>query len=160
MYMTHTDIIIEIPKHTKVKYEFDKEKNRLRIDRILNIPFVYPTHYGYIPDTLAEDGDCLDVLLLCDYDLLPGCIISAKVIGVLHMEDEKGIDHKIIAIPNEDIDKSSKDINSLTDVNSSLLNEIEYFFKHYKDLEKNKWSKVIGFGNFVEANEIILNSKV
>lgn len=148
-----TDIIIEIPYNSNIKYEFDHEQNRLRVDRIINTPMVYPTHYGYIPNTHAEDGDQLDVLLISEHPFIPGCIIETKVIGVLRMEDEKGIDHKIIT-------SICEKVNSLEDLNSETLNKIKYFFEHYKDLEKNKWSKVHSFGDKNEAIEIINSSKI
>jgi inorganic pyrophosphatase len=151
------DIIIEIPKNTNIKYEFDQQTQRLRVDRILNIPMVYPGHYGYMPSTLADDNDCLDVLLVSDQNFTPGSIISGKVIGVLLMEDEKGLDHKIICVPSDDVDKHSKQINSLSDIDCS---QIEYFFGHYKDLETKKWAKCIGWKGISEAIEIINKSLV
>ena len=154
------EAVIEIPKDTNVKYEFDYDFELLRVDRILNVPFVYPSHYGYIPKTLAEDGDCLDVLIISDFNLIPGCIIKGKVIGVLLMEDEKGIDHKIICVPADDVDKKSTTTQSLDDINSSHLKKIEYFFEHYKDLEKDKWVKVIRWGTIQEAQDIITKSQL
>lgn len=148
-----TDIIIEIPYNSNIKYEFDHDQNRLRVDRIINTPMVYPTHYGYIPNTIAEDQDELDVLLVSSHPFIPGCIIETKVIGVLLMEDEKGLDHKIITTISENV-------NTLEDLDEITLNKIKYFFEHYKDLEKNKWSKVLRFGDENEANEIINSSKI
>jgi len=154
----NVDVIIEIPKNTNIKYEYDYKHNKLRVDRIVNIPFVYPGHYGYIPNTLAEDGDCLDAVVLSDCFFLPGCIINTKVIGVLSMEDEQGIDHKIICVPNEKVEKKSKAINGLSDIDSNYLKQIEYFFAHYKDLEENKWSKIFGWNDINEASKIIKKS--
>jgi inorganic pyrophosphatase len=157
--MTEIDVIIEIPKNTNIKYEFDHEKELLRVDRIINTPFVYPVHYGYLNNTLAEDGDNLDVLLLSDHSFMPGCIISCKVIGVLLMEDEKGLDHKIVTVPSDKIDKQSKGINNLSDINENYLEQIEYFFAHYKDLEKGKWSKVHGYTDVNNALDIVCKSQ-
>ena len=148
-----TDIIIEIPYNSNIKYEFDHVENRLRVDRIINTPMVYPTHYGYIKNTIAEDNDELDALLVSEHPFIPGCIIETKVIGVLLMEDEKGLDHKIITTISEKV-------NTLKDLDEITLNKIKYFFEHYKDLEKNKWSKVLRFGDENEANEIINSSKI
>ena len=148
-----TDIIIEIPYNSNIKYEFDHVENRLRVDRIINTPMVYPTHYGYIKNTIAEDNDELDALLVSEHPFMPGCIIETKVIGVLLMEDEKGLDHKIITTISEKV-------NTLKDLDEITLNKIKYFFEHYKDLEKNKWSKVLRFGDENEANEIINSSKI
>ena len=148
------DVVVEIPRNTNIKYEWDFENNRLRVDRIINCPFSYPDHYGYVPGTKAEDGDCLDVVLVSELDLIPGCIIQSKIIGILFMEDEKGLDHKIIAVPNDSVDKKSKNINKLSDIDSLHLNKIKYFFNHYKDLEEGKWSKVMSWGDIDEAINI------
>lgn len=156
--MKIVDIIVEIPKNSNVKYEYDKDLEKMRVDRIINGPFSYPTHYGFIPETLAEDGDCLDALIISDQYFIPGCIVQSKVIGVLMMEDEKGIDHKIVTVVN--VDKSYDIINELSDIHSSQIKKIEYFFSHYKDLEKDKWSKIIGWGNINEAIEIVEKSKL
>ena len=151
------DIVIEIPKNTNIKYEFDEKSQRLRVDRILNIPMVYPGHYGYMPNTLADDQDALDVLLVSDFNFIPGSIIRGKVIGVLLMEDEKGLDHKIICVPSDNVDKHSKNANSLADIDCS---QIEYFFAHYKDLETNKWAKCLGWKGIEDAVNIIQKSLI
>ena len=109
--MNHIDALIEIPFNSFIKYEFDKENNIMRCDRILNTSMIYPGNYGYIPNTLAKDGDELDVLVLSNFPLHPGTVIESKIIGVLMMEDEKGIDEKIIAVPSQNIDPDSKYIN-------------------------------------------------
>jgi len=151
----NVDIVIEIPKNTNIKYEWDVESSRLRVDRIISGPFSYPTHYGYIPGTKAEDGDCLDAIIVSDLDFIPGCVIECKIIGVLKMEDEKGLDHKIITVPT--MVKENQSFENLSEV---YLKKIEYFFEHYKDLEENKWSKVIGWENADEAELIYNKSKI
>ena len=131
--------VIEIPYQTCVKYEYDENYEKLRCDRILNTSMLYPGNYGYIPNTLGGDGDPLDILVLCDYQLYPGTIIECKVIGVLLMEDEKGIDEKIISVPSESVD----------------LNKIKHFFEYYKMNDKNKWCKVDDFKSKEHAIKLI-----
>ena len=119
----------------------------MRCDRILNTSMLYPGNYGYIPNTLAKDGDALDILVVCDYPLYPGTVVSTKVVGVLMMEDEKGIDEKIIAVPAENVDPNSKYINHIKDIKTGTLRKIKHFFEHYKDNEDDKWCKVSGFND-------------
>ncbi len=151
-------MIIEIPYNSFIKYEFDKEKNQLRCDRILHTAMAYPGNYGYFPNTLSGDGDPLDVLLICDYALHPGTIIKVKIIGVLLTEDEKGQDEKILAVPVTEIDPSYKKINTITDIPLHQLTKIKHFFSHYKDTEKNKWVKVKGFKDKTKAEAIYKES--
>ena len=136
------DVIIEIPYNTFIKYEFDEEVGKMRCDRILNTAMLYPGNYGYIPDTLAGDGDALDILLVCDYAIYPGIIVKAKIIGVLIMEDEKGIDEKIIVVPSKEVDINYADINEMKDLPKATISKIKHFFQHYKDNETEKWCKV------------------
>ena len=148
------DVIIEIPLNTFIKYEFDTVANKIRCDRILNTSMVYPGNYGYIPDTLAGDGDPLDALILCDYALLPCSIIKCKIIGVLITRDEKGQDEKIILVPDNSVDKNYENIHTIDDISLSLLKKIEHFFRHYKDNEPNKFVIVDNFKNRDIALEI------
>lgn len=136
------DAFIEIPTGSQNKYEFDKELGVFRLDRVLYSPMHYPTEYGYLENTLAEDGDPLDILVLTSFPTFPGCVISSRVIGVLLMSDDKGPDEKLLAVPVDDprFDK----VNSLEDVSPHLLKEIEHFFQVYKDLE-NKETKIQGW---------------
>ena len=157
--MDNLDIIVEIPYNSFVKYEFDYSKGYMRCDRVLNTSMTYPGNYGFIPETLAGDGDPLDVIMICDYQLFPGSIVSAKVIGVLLTEDEKGQDEKIIVVPSSSVDFNFDHINQLSDLPASYSKKIEHFFKHYKDNEKNKWVKVNGFQGKNEAISIIMESK-
>jgi inorganic pyrophosphatase len=138
---------IEIPMGSKVKYEFNKEFNAIVVDRILHSSVVYPTAYGYIPRTLCDDGDPLDVLVLhsAGVELFPGCIVIATPIAVLKMEDEKGEDDKIIAVPNDD--PRMEEVQSLELIPKHLLREIEEFFDTYKHLERGKTTRIVGWTN-------------
>ena len=136
------DAIIEIPLNSNIKYEYDEKYDKLRCDRIMNTSMIYPGNYGYIPNTLAGDGDPLDILVVCDYSINPGIIIECKIIGVLIMKDEKGLDEKIIAIPSNNVDINSEKINNLDDIQENLLSKIYHFFQHYKDNDKNKWTEI------------------
>ena len=133
------DAWIEIPKGSQNKYEHDKESHVIRLDRVLHSSVHYPTDYGYIPGTLAEDGDPLDILVLISVPTFPGCVVEARVLGALSMEDEKGEDTKILAAAVGD--PRLNELRSLDDVPAHTRREIEHFFATYKDLEK-KWSKV------------------
>ncbi|GBF11580.1 inorganic diphosphatase [Tepidibacillus infernus] len=136
------DAFIEIPTGSQNKYEFDKEKGVFRLDRVLYSPVHYPTEYGYLENTLALDGDPLDILVLTTFPTFPGCVISSRVIGVLIMSDDKGQDEKLLAVPADD--PRFKEVNTLNDVPSHILKEIEHFFKVYKDLE-NKITNIEGW---------------
>ena len=153
------DMIVEIPRNSNVKYEFDKDINMMRCDRIISTSMLYPGNYGYIPETLSGDGDPLDILLICDYPIYPGTIIKVKVIGVLLTTDEKGEDEKLIAVPENTVDKSSIYINSLDDLGNHILTKIKHFFSHYKDNEPNKWVQVGEFKDIKDTVEIIKNAK-
>lgn len=157
--MENIDCIVEITQNTKVKYEYDKKYNKIRCDRILNIPLIYPGNYGYIPNTLSLDNDPLDILIINTYDLIPNTIINSKIIGVLLTEDECGTDEKIIAVPCNIVDINSSNINDINDINENILNNIKYFFTHYKDNDKSKWVKVGEFKNKSEALKILALSK-
>jgi inorganic pyrophosphatase len=135
-------VVIEIPQGSNVKYEIDKENNVLFVDRFLHTSMVYPFNYGFIPQTLADDGDPLDVLVICESQVLPGSVIKAKPIGVLLMEDEAGKDEKIIAVPLPKIDPIEGNYNDVKDVPIALKNKIKHFFEYYKSLEPGKWVKV------------------
>jgi inorganic pyrophosphatase len=146
---------IEIPKGSRNKYEYDKNRGVIKFDRMLFSSVHYPTDYGFIPGTLAQDGDPLDALVLVWEPTFPGCIIDSKAIGVFKMEDEKGYDEKILCVPIND--PQWNHLKNLKDVPPHLLKEIEHFFKIYKDLE-NKPTKVYGWDNRDAAVEIIKQS--
>jgi inorganic pyrophosphatase len=136
------DAFIEIPTGSQNKYEFDKEKGVFRLDRVLYSPMHYPTEYGYLEGTLAEDGDPLDILVLTTFPTFPGCVITSRVIGVLLMSDDKGPDEKLLAVPVDD--PRFNEVKSLDDVAPHILKEIEHFLKVYKDLE-NKETNIVGW---------------
>lgn len=127
---------IEIPTGSQNKYEYDKENNRFMLDRVLFSPMHYPTEYGYIENTLAEDGDPLDILVLTTFPTFPGCVIESRVLGVLIMTDDKGKDEKLLAVPTQD--PRFANVHSLDDVAPHVLKEISHFFQVYKDLENKK----------------------
>jgi inorganic pyrophosphatase len=146
------DVLIEIPKGSRNKYEYDFQLKKIRYDRMLFSSMMYPADYGFIPETLALDGDPLDVLVLVTEPTFPGCVMEVKPIGVFHMADEKGPDEKIICVPVSDPIWNRH--NDLNEVNQHLVKEIEHFFQVYKDLE-NKKVDVGGWGDASEAREII-----
>ena len=136
-------VYIEIERLSNIKYEYDKSKKELVVDRILNEPFVYPYAYGFIPNTIADDQDELDVLIISDKEIKNDSYYEVCIIGTLVMEDEKGMDEKILAVFEEDYENMS-DINN---INNSIKDEIHYFFSNYKKNSPGKWSNVIGFIN-------------
>lgn len=141
-------VAIEIPaNHTPIKYEIDKDSDTLFVDRFLATPMFYPANYGYIPNTLADDGDPLDVLVITPYPVAAGSVIRARPIGVLNMTDEAGGDAKLVAVPHDKLTPLYKDIKEYTDLPPLLLDQIKHFFEHYKDLEKGKWVKVEGWAD-------------
>ena len=145
---------IEIGIGNTVKYEIDHHTNKIICDRFLYGPFAYPFNYGYIIDTLGGDGDPLDAVVLCKQSLQVGCYIKCKIIGALITSDEKGRDEKVLLVPVEKIDPSSKNINDFTDLDEHTIREIKYFFEHYKDMEENKHVVVDKFISCNEAVEI------
>lgn len=146
------DVLIEIPKGSRNKYEYDFQLKKMRFDRLLFSSMMYPADYGFIPETLALDGDPLDVLVLGTEPTFPNCVMEVKPIGVFHMADEKGNDEKIICVPVSDPIWNS--LNDLNDVNGHLIKEIEHFFQVYKDLEKKRVD-VGGWSNAEKAYEIV-----
>ncbi len=128
------DAFIEIPRGSQNKYEYDKEKGFFRLDRVLYSPMHYPTEYGYLDGTLANDGDPLDILVLTTFPTFPGCVIASRVVGVLMMSDDKGPDEKLLAVPVED--PRFNQVKRLADVPPHILDEIAHFFRVYKDLER------------------------
>ncbi len=153
------NVIIEIPANSDpVKYEVDKDTGALMVDRFMATAMFYPCNYGYIPNTLSEDGDPLDVLVPTPYPLINGAVIKCRPVGVLKMEDESGIDAKLIAVPVDKLSVIYRDVNEATDLPALLLQQIEHFFEHYKDLEKGKWVKVQGWANAAEAKAEIIKS--
>lgn len=150
-------VFIEIPQGSNIKYELDKETGVLFVDRFLHTSMVYPFNYGFIPQTLAEDGDPVDVLVLCESQnpVAPGAVIKAKPIGVLIMEDEAGQDEKIIAVPVEKIDPVEGVYKDVKELPQALKNKIRHFFEYYKTLEPGKWVKVKNWLGHKEAERMI-----
>lgn len=149
-------VIIEIPANSDpVKYEVDKATGALFVDRLMNTAMFYPCNYGYVPQTLSEDGDPVDVLVITPYPLISGCVVSCRPVGMLDMTDESGKDAKIIAVPH---DKMYDTIQDIDDVSDFLKGQLSHFFEHYKDLEKNKWVKVDAWENKTAAQREIIAS--
>ncbi|KXV73748.1 inorganic pyrophosphatase, partial [Gluconobacter japonicus] len=139
------NVVIEIPQGSQVKYEVDKESGAIFVDRFLFTPMAYPAAYGFIPGTLAADGDPADALVLAPAAVVPGAVIRARPIGMLKMEDESGQDEKIICVPHDKIHPQFTDVKSIDDLPEITRKAIEHFFERYKDLEPNKWVKVTGW---------------
>lgn len=138
-----------------VKYELDKDSGAMMVDRFIHTPMFYPGNYGFIPHTLSDDGDPVDVIAIGHLPVAPGCILAVKPIGVLKMEDDGGIDEKIIARPTDKLFPYHANVNDIDDVQPIIKEQIEHFFTHYKDLEKGKWVKIGGWGNAAEAKKLI-----
>jgi inorganic pyrophosphatase len=152
-------VAIEIPANSSpIKYEIDKDMDALLVDRFMATPMFYPANYGYINNTLADDGDALDVLVLTPYPVAPGAVIRARPVGVLKMTDEAGGDEKLLAVPHEKLTQMYNDIHDIDDVPQLLKDQIAHFFENYKDLEKGKWVKVEGWENADSAREAIMKS--
>ena len=153
------NVVIEVPIGGEpIKYELDKAAGTLFVDRFLHTPMRYPGNYGFVPHTLSEDGDPIDVLVANTRPLVPGCYLNVRPIGVLKMEDEKGIDEKIIAVPGTGLTKRYIHVAEYTDLPEITIEQIQHFFEHYKDLEPGKWSKMLGWGNRAEALLMIRQS--
>jgi inorganic pyrophosphatase len=152
------NVVIEIPQGSSIKYELDKESGAVRVDRFLHTPMAFPFNYGFIPHTLSKDGDPVDVVLISSMPIVPGAVIAARPVGILEMEDEAGLDNKIIALPIEKIDPYFAEVKEITEVNQHLKDQIKHFFEHYKDLEPNKWVKIKNFLPKEVAEEEIKNS--
>jgi inorganic pyrophosphatase len=152
-------VAIEIPANASpIKYEIDKDMDALLVDRFMATPMFYPANYGYINNTLADDGDALDVLVITPYPVMPGSVIRARPVGVLKMSDEAGGDEKLLAVPHEKLTQLYNDIHDIDDVPQLLKDQIVHFFEHYKDLEKGKWVKVEGWENADSARAAIIKS--
>ncbi|WP_096021176.1 inorganic diphosphatase [Campylobacter lanienae] len=147
--------VIEIPYGSNIKYEIDKDSGAVVVDRVLYSAMFYPANYGFIPSTLADDGDPADVLVLNEYTLQAGSVIPCRLIGVLVMEDESGMDEKLLAVPVTKIDPRYDGIKSIDDLPKATLDKIKNFFETYKMLEPNKWVKVKGFEDAKKAQDIL-----
>jgi len=152
------NVIIEISMNADpIKYEVDKESGAIFVDRFMGTSMHYPCNYGYIPKTIAGDGDPVDVLVMTPFPLIPGVVVRCRALGVLNMEDEGGEDAKLLAVPENKILPLYDHLNAVSDVHPMTLNAIQHFFEHYKDLEKGKWVKVQAWGDISEAHQEILS---
>lgn len=153
------NVIIEIPMHGEpVKYEVDKASGALFVDRFMTTAMFYPANYGYIPKTLSEDGDPVDVLVVTPVPLISGAVIPCRPVGMLKMTDESGPDAKLVAVPINKLSKMYASIENYLDLPQHLLLSIEHFFKHYKDLEEGKWVKIDGWAGPDETRVEIVTS--
>lgn len=144
------NVLIEVPVGGQpIKYELDKDAGTLVVDRFLYTPMTYPGNYGFVPHTLSEDGDPIDVLVCNTRPLVPGCVVNVRPIGVLIMEDDSGKDEKIIAVPSSHLTKRYEGIDNFSDLPDITLLQIQHFFEHYKDLEPGKWVKI---GDWMDAD--------
>jgi len=150
-------VLVEIPEGgVPVKYELDKVSGAMFVNRFLHTAMYYPANYGFIPNTLSEDGDPCDAMVLSQVPVVPGAVIRSRPVGALLMEDEHGIDEKILAVPVDELNPYYDGIEELTDVPEILREQIEHFFRHYKELEKGKWVKVTGWVDRSAARQLIL----
>ena len=150
------NVIIEIPMHGEpIKYEVDKDSGMVMVDRFLGTSMFYPCEYGFVPHTLSEDGDPVDVLVATPMPIIHGAVMRCNPIGMLEMTDEAGDDSKVLAIPIYKVSKFHRNIGSFEDLQPALLDQITHFFEHYKDLEPNKWVKIHGWRNAEEAKQEI-----
>jgi len=150
------NVIIEVPAGTEpVKYELDKESGALFVDRIMHTSMRYPCNYGFIPHTLADDGDPVDVLLANRTPIMPGAVVRCRPLGVLIMEDEAGMDEKLLMVPVDKLHPFYKDVQSYDELPKIFLDQIAHFFQHYKDLESGKWVKIKGWEGPEKAASLI-----
>jgi inorganic pyrophosphatase len=151
------NVIVEVPVGGEpIKYEMDKAAGTLVVDRFLYTSMRYPGNYGFIPHTLSGDGDPLDVLIANQRGIVPGAVIAVRPIGVFLMQDEAGLDEKIIAVPTSRLTRRYDQVHTYTDLPEITVKQIEHFFEHYKDLEPDKWVKALGWGDVAAAKKLIL----
>jgi len=150
------NVVIEVPVGGEpIKYEMDKTSGALFVDRFLYTSMRYPGNYGFVPNTLSDDGDAIDVLIASTRAITPGAVINCRPIGVLIMKDEAGQDEKVIAVPSNKLTLRYKDVHNVTDLPKITLDQIEHFFAHYKDLESEKWVELDRWGDAAEARDLI-----
>jgi inorganic pyrophosphatase len=152
------NVVIEVPIGGEpIKYELDKKAGALFVDRFLYTAMRYPGNYGFIPHTLSGDGDPCDVIVANTRAIIPGAVMSCRIVGVLLMEDEAGGDEKLIAVPSSKLTKRYENVKTYTDLPDITIKQIEHFFQHYKDLEPGKWVKVVRWGDAKEAQQLVLD---
>jgi len=153
------NVVIEVPQHADpIKYELDKASGAIFVDRFIHTAMHYPCNYGFVPNTLSDDGDPVDVLVVSNFPLIPGCVINCRPVGVLNMDDEAGHDAKILAVPSSKLKPVFNHVQNPEDLPSFLTDQIKHFFEHYKDLEPNKWVKVTGWADAAAAKKEIVES--
>ena len=153
------NVIVEVPVGgNPIKYELDKDAGTLVVDRFLYTPMSYPGNYGFVPHTLSDDGDPIDVLVVNTRELVPGCIINVRPVGVLIMEDNAGQDEKVIAVPSHALTKRYDHVQDYSDLPEITLQQIEHFFEHYKDLEPGKWVKIGDWHDTDMAQQLIVEA--
>ena len=153
------NVIIEVPLGGQpIKYELDKDAGTLVVDRFLYTPMSYPGNYGFVPHTLSEDGDPIDVLVINTRELVPACVINVRPVGVLIMEDNAGQDEKVIAVPSHALTKRYDHVTNYTDLPEITMAQIEHFFEHYKDLEPGKWVKIGDWHGADDAKQLIVEA--
>ncbi len=149
------NVIIEIPAGSNIKYEVDKDSGAVFVDRFVAMPMFYPANYGFINATLADDGDPTDALVITPQPVAPGTVIRCRPVGILNMEDESGLDEKIIAVPHSKVTTLYNSVQELSDLPTLLVDQIKAFFETYKDLEEGKWVKVVGWEDSQSAKDKI-----
>lgn len=151
------NVVIEVPIGGEpIKYEMDKASGALVVDRFLYTSMRYPGNYGFIPHTLSDDGDPCDVIVANTRAIIPGAVMRCRIVGVLHMEDEGGGDEKLLAVPSTKLTQRYAKVHNHTDLPEITLKQIEHFFAHYKDLEPNKWVKIVNWGDAQDARRLVL----
>ena len=154
------NVIIEIPaNHDPIKYEVDKDSDAIFVDRFVATPMFYPANYGYVPQTLSEDGDPLAVLVVTPSPVMPGAVIRSRLVGVLNMSDESGVDAKLLAVPHSKLTKIYDHVQEATDLPELLIAQIGHYFENYKALEPGKWVKVEGWDNADAARAEVMASR-
>jgi inorganic pyrophosphatase len=152
------NVIIEIPAQADpIKFEVDKDSGAIFVDRFQGTTLRYPLNYGYVPNTISGDGDPVDVLVVTPYPLFPGAVVRARPVGVLKMEDDGGVDAKVVAVPVSKLTPLYDKVNSVDDLPELLIKQTVHFFEHYKDLEPGKWVKILGWGTVEDAKKEILD---
>ena len=153
------NVIVEVPLGGEpIKYEIDKAPGALFVDRFLYTPMRYPGNYGFIPHTLCGDGDPLDALIMNSRPVVPGSVVSVRPFGVLVMEDDKGMDEKLLTVPSHRLTAMYDEVHDIGDMQPIQLERVKHFFTHYKDLEPGKWAKIEKIGTVAEARQVILDS--
>jgi inorganic pyrophosphatase len=153
------NVIVEVPVGGEpIKYELDKDAGTLVVDRFLYTSMRYPGNYGFVPHTLSGDGDPLDVLIASQRGIVPGAIVAVRPIGVFLMQDEAGVDEKVIAVPVQRLTRRYDQVQNYADLPAITVEQIEHFFAHYKDLEPKKWVKPIGWGDVDKAKRVVMES--